>query len=77
MKCQKAMWYGWGGPAGVCGEQAYGPASKDSEYPWLMQACPAHGGPRPKDVAHEGDPCVHCGTGHDDVEPGPCPGRSP
>jgi hypothetical protein len=23
-------------------------------------------------VAHQGDPCIHCGTPHDDVEPGPC-----
>jgi hypothetical protein len=23
---------------------------------------------------HEGDPCIHCGTPHDDVKPGPCTG---
>ncbi len=23
---------------------------------------------------HFGDPCVHCGIGHDDVPPGPCQG---
>ena len=22
---------------------------------------------------HFGDPCIHCGTPHDDVAPGPCP----
>jgi hypothetical protein len=28
-----------------------------------------------KEVAHFGDPCVHCHTPHDDVAPGPCSGR--
>ena len=28
-----------------------------------------------KETAHFGDPCVHCGQAHDDVAPGPCPGR--
>lgn len=23
---------------------------------------------------HFGDPCIHCGTPHDEVEPGPCKG---
>jgi len=26
-----------------------------------------------KELAHQGDPCVFCGTPHDEVEPGPCP----
>ena len=26
-------------------------------------------------MAHEGDPCQHCGTPHDDVAVGPCPAR--
>lgn len=26
---------------------------------------------------HLGDPCEFCGTAHDDVEPGPCPGIQP
>ena len=26
-----------------------------------------------RDVAHHGDPCIHCGTPHDLIEPGPCP----
>ncbi len=26
---------------------------------------------------HYGDPCVFCGQRHDDIEPGPCPGRPP
>lgn len=24
--------------------------------------------------SHFGDPCIHCGVGHDDFEPGPCDG---
>ena len=24
---------------------------------------------------HQGDPCTKCGTPHDDVESGPCPGK--
>ena len=27
-----------------------------------------------KTYAHMGDPCRYCGTPHDDVKPGPCPG---
>ena len=41
-------------------------------------ACAAHGGPRtkaPKFTAHKGDPCIYCGTPHDEVGVGPCPGR--
>lgn len=25
--------------------------------------------------AHQGDPCIFCGQRHDDIVPGPCPGR--
>jgi hypothetical protein len=25
-------------------------------------------------LTHFGDPCIHCGTPHDEVAPGPCPG---
>jgi hypothetical protein len=25
-------------------------------------------------MTHYGDPCIHCGIGHDDVPPGPCQG---
>tara|TARA_R100001463_G_scaffold50536_1_gene100863 strand:+ start:286 stop:621 length:336 start_codon:yes stop_codon:yes gene_type:complete len=28
-----------------------------------------------KATAHKGDPCIYCGTPHDDVKPGPCPAR--
>jgi hypothetical protein len=28
-----------------------------------------------KEVAHFGDPCIHCRTPHDDIAPGPCSGR--
>ena len=27
-------------------------------------------------TAHFGDPCIYCGTPHDEVAPGPCPGRA-
>ena len=27
------------------------------------------------EVAHEGDPCIHCHTRHDDVPSGPCMAR--
>ena len=30
--------------------------------------------PEPVTKAHFGDPCIHCGTPHDDVKPGPCEG---
>jgi hypothetical protein len=36
-------------------------------------ACPGHGGPTAKEMAHFGDPCQFCGTPHDEVEIGPCP----
>lgn len=36
-------------------------------------ACPVHGGPKRKDLAHKGDPCEYCGNSHDEVEAGPCP----
>lgn len=26
-------------------------------------------------TAHKGDPCIYCGTPHDEVEIGPCPER--
>lgn len=38
-------------------------------------ACSNHGGPECRvtaENAHQGDPCVRCGTPHDDVQPGPC-----
>lgn len=50
MRCQQAMWWGYGAPAGVCGEPAYGPASHmrtDPKY-WTcaeIARCPKHGGP--------------------------------
>lgn len=28
----------------------------------------------PVAASHFGDPCVHCGTPHDEVKPGPCAG---
>ena len=38
-------------------------------------ACPGHGGPKLKDVAHRADPCIYCETPHDDVPIGPCKGK--
>lgn len=89
-KCSVPMWWGWGGPAGTCDNEAYGkrPPCKewqngytgewkrfDGRYNGYISglACPAHGGPELKEVAHEGDPCKFCGTPHDLVEEGPCP----
>lgn len=88
-KCSVPMWMG-GAPCGFCDKPAYGvrPPSQlgrdaytgrtfrldfryDGYVPGL--ACVAHGGPEP---THFGDPCVHCGTPHDEVEPGPCKGVS-
>lgn len=56
---------------------------KDGKYsgyvPYL--ACYAHGGPKYNQKIplgnpyHLGDPCIYCGTPHDDVKPGPCPAR--
>ena len=45
-------------------------------------ACYGHGGPKhnqsipPGEPHHFGDPCIYCGTPHDNVEPGPCPART-
>ena len=87
-KCSVPMWMG-GLPAGFCDEDAYGkyiPGDTfrhpngdiirfDGKYAGYVPhlACPGHGGPKRKDVAHRGDPCEFCGTPHADVEPGPCP----
>ena len=38
-RCQKAMWWGDGAPAGLCGEPAFGPCAT------LVMACERHGGP--------------------------------
>lgn len=44
-------------------------------------ACYVHGGPKYNQKIplgnpyHLGDPCIYCGTPHDDVKPGPCPAR--
>lgn len=86
-KCSVPMWMG-GMPAGTCDKDAYGkrPPGKvyrrwdgceyraDGKYPGYVPelACPQHGGPKLSEVAHQGDPCIHCGTPHDDVDPGPC-----
>lgn len=86
-KCSVPMWMG-GMPCGFCDEPAYGkrPEGKMYRNGWTGEmmrwdgkyngyvpglACVGHGGPEmPK---HKGDPCVHCGTPHDDVAVGPCP----
>lgn len=74
--CSVPMWQG-GCPAGFCDEVAYGKPTKDGKR-WYAGyvpglACPTHGGPRHR--LHKGDPCVYCGVAHDEVGPGPCPGR--
>ena len=88
-KCSVPMWLYPGIPAGTCGKDAYGEQPKKSDYsdfewhrrrydklPWAPDyACPAHGGPKPQDVAHKCDPCIYCGVPHDDVPAGPCKGR--
>ncbi len=87
-KCSVPTWR-MGRPAGFCDAPAYGerPPGKtyrnvytgeimrlDGRYSGHVPglACEAHGGPPPR---HFGDPCVHCGTPHDEVQPGPCPAR--
>lgn len=76
-KCSMPMWAN-GIPEGFCDAPAYGHRRRGYEYrdgygnytgycPGL--ACPAHGGPPP---THFRDPCVHCGTPHDEVAVGPC-----
>ena len=89
-KCSVPMWSGYGMPAGFCDNPAYGKPTlcetfrarngeifrvdgKRSGYvPGL--ACYAHGGPKHR--YHKGNPCIYCGTLHDDVAPGPCPGKA-
>lgn len=79
-KCSVPMWR-MVIPAGFCNEPAYGrPPQKGSSNYWDRGdfiyvpglACPGHGGPKAKDVAHKGDPCTYCGVAHDDVPIGPC-----
>jgi hypothetical protein len=80
------MWM-MGCPAGFCDKPAYGKRPEPEYYyrdGWTGErkrsdckydgyvpglACVAHGGPEP---THFGDPCVHCGTPHDQVPIGPC-----
>lgn len=86
-KCSVPMWT-MGSPAGSCGEPAYGEQTKEylseDNFPkWNLKyrspvyaprlACPMHGGPKLKDIAHQKDPCKHCGTPHDEVNKGACP----
>ncbi len=88
-KCSVPMWMD-GVPAGFCDEPAYGEPTKSNTYrdyygeivrvdgkysgyvPFF--ACPGHGGPKVR--GHFGDPCKYCGTPHDDVKPGACPGKA-
>ena len=83
-KCSVPMWIM--GMECFCDKPAYGkPPHSPRIYNYAMQryqrldnrydgyvpglACVGHGGPEP---THFGDPCVHCGTPHDEVAPGPC-----
>ena len=50
MLCRKAMWSGYGTPAGTCDEPAYGPQKemRDFQGGWMaheIARCPKHGGP--------------------------------
>ena len=50
MRCRKAMWSGYGMPAGLCNEPAYGPEAhmRDKDEYWTEERiarCPQHGGP--------------------------------
>jgi hypothetical protein len=50
MRCRKAMWFGYGAPAGHCDEPAYGPEKHMRDWPggWTeagIARCPNHGGP--------------------------------
>jgi hypothetical protein len=84
-KCSLPMWID-GMPAGFCDAPAYGNPTTEGRqrtarwengraFPLYIPAlaCPAHGGPALRDVAHLGDPCRGCGVAHDDVASGPCP----
>jgi len=46
--CHKAMWFGWGGPAGTCDEPAYGSEVHPNSISLFLSAecsrCPKHGG---------------------------------
>lgn len=86
-KCSVPM-FSIGGPAGFCDKPAYGTRPEGQQYrnaytgemmridgrynghvPGL--ACEGHGGPP---ATHFGDPCIRCGTPHDEVLAGPCRG---
>lgn len=50
MLCRKAMWSGFGTPAGICGAPAYGPEPhmRDRDEYWTepkIARCHLHGGP--------------------------------
>lgn len=52
LRCQKALWFGYGAPAGVCGEKSYGnyvglPRLRNQEIWFTPQTarCPKHDGP--------------------------------
>lgn len=86
-KCSVPLWRN-GLPAGHCPNDAYGerPQGKtierwdgvvyrtDGRYAGYVPglACEIHGGPSLKEVSHKGDPCIFCGTHHDNVAPGSC-----
>jgi hypothetical protein len=70
MRCKKAMWDGFGMPAGLCGNPAYGdnsarlketetdyeyPNNRRSKFTPLTMACPRHGGPDDPAILSEGE----------------------
>lgn len=48
MKCRQPLWFGWGGPAGTCGETAYTDQVYFNSISGLLTRecarCPKHGG---------------------------------
>jgi len=40
-------------------EPAYGRPHKNAYHNWVLFACPQHGGPKLKDVAHKCDTCYN------------------
>lgn len=47
-RCRKPLWFGYGGPAGLCGEEAYGSEIHPNSMSMLLSSecarCPKHGG---------------------------------
>ena len=48
MKCRQPLWFGWGGPTGTCGEDAYTSEIHPNSISLMLSRecarCPKHGG---------------------------------